>query len=92
MPITKSAKKDLRKTKRRTLTNKAVRSKAKTMITKAENQLAAGDEGAGKTVVAALSALDKAAGKKVIHPNNAARRKSRLMKKANKAASAQKPS
>jgi small subunit ribosomal protein S20 len=90
LPITKSAKKDVRKTKRRTLTNKAVRSKAKTMINKAESQIAAGDAAAGRAVVAAISALDKAAEKGVIHPNNAARRKSRLMKKANKAASAKK--
>ena len=42
----------------------------------------------------ASSALDKAAIKGVIHPNNAARRKSRLMKKLNqaKAAAAAKPS
>jgi small subunit ribosomal protein S20 len=92
LPITKSAKKDLRKTKRRTLVNKAIRSKAKTMITKAENQLAAKDEAAGKSVIAAISALDKAAEKGMIHPNNAARRKSRLMKKANKAAPEKKPS
>jgi len=36
-------------------------------------------------VTAALTALDKAAEKGIIHPNNAARRKSRLMAKANAA-------
>jgi small subunit ribosomal protein S20 len=36
-------------------------------------------------VVTAISSLDKAAEKGVIHSNNAARRKSRLMKKLNKA-------
>jgi hypothetical protein len=35
--------------------------------------------------VAAISALDKAAEKGVIHPKNAARRKSRLLKKLNEA-------
>jgi len=38
-------------------------------------------------VVAAISSLDKAAEKGVIHPNNAARRKSRLIKKLNEALS-----
>ena len=86
MPITKSAKKEMRKTERRTVVNKSARSRAKTMITKTENQLAAGDvEGARKTMITAVSALDRAAEKGVIHPNNAARRKSRLMKKTNKA-------
>jgi len=87
LPITKSAKKEMRKTQRRTVTNKAVRSKAKTMITKTENLIAAGDiDAARQTLVSAISALDGAAEKKIIHRNNAARRKSRLMKKANKAA------
>jgi small subunit ribosomal protein S20 len=36
-------------------------------------------------VVRAISALDKAAGKGIIHPNQAARRKSRLMTKLNRA-------
>ncbi len=87
MPITKSAKKEMRKTERRTAVNKSARSRAKTMVTKTENQLAAGDvEGAKITLISAVSALDRAAEKGVIHANNAARRKSRLMKKANKAA------
>ena len=89
MPITKSAKKEVRKTLRRTLVNKTARSRAKTMIVKTENLLAGGDtETLRRTLVAAVSALDKAAEKGIIHRNNAARRKSRLMKKANKAASA----
>jgi small subunit ribosomal protein S20 len=90
LPITKSAKKEMRKTARRTVVNKSARSRAKTMITKTENQLATGDvDGARVTMITAVSALDRAAAKGVIHANNAARRKSRLMKKTNKAA--QKP-
>jgi small subunit ribosomal protein S20 len=38
-------------------------------------------------VVAAITSLDKAAEKGIIHPNNTARRKSRLMKKLNEAQS-----
>jgi small subunit ribosomal protein S20 len=46
------------------------------------------DNSSSDAVRAAISALDRAASKGVIHPNNAARRKSRLMKKVNQAASA----
>jgi small subunit ribosomal protein S20 len=42
-------------------------------------------EEAQEVVQRAISALDKAAQKGVIHPNNAARRKSRLMKHLNQA-------
>jgi small subunit ribosomal protein S20 len=83
----------MRKSRGKAIVNKGVRSRAKTMVTKAETLLGQGSvDAAGKAVAAAVSALDNAAGQGVIHPNNAARRKSRLMKKANKAASATKKS
>ena len=86
MPVTKSAKKQMRVAERRQLRNKSIRSLCKTNITKAERLIFSGDlEAAQKAVVAATSSLDKAAEKGVIHPNNAARRKSRLMKKLNEA-------
>ena len=86
MPVTKSAKKQVRVVKRRRLRNKSVRSLTKTNITKAEKLIFSGElESARAAVVAAVSSLDKAAEKGVIHPNNAARRKSRLMKKLNEA-------
>ena len=85
MPVTKSAEKQLHITERRRLRNKSVRSLCKTSITKAERLIFSGElEAAQKAVVAAISALDRAAEKKIIHPNNAARRKSRLMQKLNK--------
>ncbi len=88
MPVTKSAQKQMRVAERRRLDNKPVRSLSKTSITKAEKLIVSGDlEAAKKAVVAAISSLDKAAGKSTIHANNAARRKSRLMKKLNKAQS-----
>ncbi len=84
MPVTKSAKKAMRQSERKALRGKALRSRAKTMIVKAEGQVAAGDAEAARTaMVSAVKALDKAAAKGKIHPNNAARRKSRLMKKVN---------
>jgi len=86
LPVTKSAQKRLRVTEKRQLRNKSVRSLCKTNINKAEQLIFAGDlETAQKAVVAAISTLDKAAEKGVIHPNNAARRKARLMKKLNDA-------
>ncbi len=77
---------------RREQRNKPVRSAAKTTIVKAEKLIQAGDvEGAKSATVTAVSTLDKAAQKGVLHANNAARRKSRLVKKLNKAAAALKP-
>ncbi len=76
----------MRASERKRLRNKSTRTLAKTNITKAEKFIFSGElESAQKTVVVAISSLDKAAEKRIIHPNNAARRKSRLMKKLNEA-------
>jgi small subunit ribosomal protein S20 len=64
---------------------KSVRSQSKTLIGNAEELIFSKDAAAGEAVTAAASYLDKAANKGVVHPNNAARRKSRLAKKLNKA-------
>ena len=86
MPQTKSAKKEMRATKKRRLRNKTARSLCKSRVTKAEGLIFSGELEKGKeAVVAAISSLDKAAEKGIIHPNNAARRKSRLIKKLNEA-------
>ena len=86
MPVTKSAEKQMRVAERKRLRNQPIRTQCKTNITKAERLIFSGKlEEAQKAVVAAISSLDKAAEKGVIHPNNAARRKSRLMKKLNEA-------
>jgi small subunit ribosomal protein S20 len=83
---TKSAQKQIRVNQRRRARNKSVRSQTKTLVSKAEELIFSGEvEPAKDAVTAAVSYLDKAAGKGVIHPNNAARRKSRLVKKLNKA-------
>lgn len=89
MPNTKSAIRQDRVNETREARGKGVRSQTKTTITKAEKLLFSGEvDKAKEAVVAAISALDKAAGKKIIHPKNAARRKSRLMKKLNQASAA----
>ncbi len=86
MPVTKSAQKQVRVAGRRRLRNKSIHSLCKTNITKAERFIFSGElEAAQKAVVSAISSLDKAAEKGIIHPNNAARRKSRLMQKLNEA-------
>lgn len=65
-----------------------LRSKAKTLVTKARRLIADDElEPAGTVVHQAVVALDKAAKKRAIHPKNAARRKSRLMGRLHKAAS-----
>ena len=82
----KSAQKQVRVASRRQQRNKSIRSELKTGITRAEKLIFSGElEAAHKAVVAAASSLDKAAEKGVIHSNNAARRKSRLVKKLNEA-------
>lgn len=74
----KSAEKRWRQSLKRRLRNRAVRTATRTHIKTANRSIGAGepDETALKQ---AVRALDKAAEKGIIHPNNAARRKSRLM-------------
>ncbi len=84
MANTKSAKKRIRSNERKHERNTVYRSRVKTMVKKAEQSIFSGtpDEA---TIREAISSLDKAAVKGIIHKNNAARRKSRLMKKLNAA-------
>lgn len=86
MANTKSAIKMIRVAAGRKQRNQAVRGALKTKIKSANAVIASNSAQAPSAVVAAVSALDKAAENGVIHPNNAARRKSRLMRKLNKAA------
>jgi small subunit ribosomal protein S20 len=84
LPNTRSAAKQMRVQERRRLRNRAVRSATRTYVKKAEAGILAGESSAAADVIReAISAIDRAARKSVIHPNNAARRKSRLMKKLN---------
>jgi small subunit ribosomal protein S20 len=86
LPASKSAQRQVRVTERKRLKNKSITSQCKTNITRAEKLIFSGELKAAKEAVAeAITSLDKAAEKGVIHPNNAARRKSRLMKKLNQA-------
>jgi small subunit ribosomal protein S20 len=88
----KSAIKRIRVAERKHARNRPVRSALKTYVGKARRAIDTGDTAtSAAAVVTAISALDKAAAKGIIHPNNAARRKSRLMARLNKAAAAPAP-
>ncbi|HBG60163.1 MAG TPA: 30S ribosomal protein S20 [Anaerolineaceae bacterium] len=69
---------------KRRIRNRVYRGTARTYVRKAEAAIKVGDAQASQEeVLKAIKALDKAASKGVIHKNNAARRKSRLVKKLN---------
>jgi small subunit ribosomal protein S20 len=85
----KSSAKRARQNPKRQEHNKYYRTTARTFVKRARTQIATHDlESAEATILQAVKVLDKAAQKGVIHPNNAARRKSRLMKALNTAKAA----
>ena len=67
--------------------NKAVRSALKTRVKQADRAAVGGSEETAEQLRLAVKALDKAAAKGVIHKNQAANRKSKLMKRINKVTS-----
>ena len=85
MPNLPSAKKRMRIEEKRRARNKAVKSAVRTQVTKARHAIAAdaNEPATEETVRAAISELDRAVSKGVLHRNNAARRKSRLMARLN---------
>ena len=85
MPNIKSQKDRVVQAKKENLRNKAVKSNLKTVIKKADIALADGSADADKAVVAAVSTIDKARSKGILHKNTAARKVSKMMKKANAA-------
>ena len=83
----KSAKKRINVIEKKTLRNKMIRSKVKTVIKKVEAAIAAGDKAAASAaLVAATSEINSAASKGVYHKNNASRKVSRLAAAVNKMA------
>ena len=83
MPVHKSAEKRLRQSQNANLRNRAVKSQIKTVVKKVETSL---DE---KDLKKAVSLLDKAGRKKVIHKNVASRVKSRLTRLVNQKSAGQ---
>lgn len=85
MANTKSAIKRIGTSEKRHQRNMAVKSSTRTYVKRARTAIAQNPAEAQTDLIAAISALDKAAKKGVIHRNNASRRKSRLMKRYNAA-------
>ena len=78
----KSAMKRMRQDERRHLRNVSVKSSLKTHVKRLEGLVTRQDVANAETMLRkAVSALDKAAGKGVIHPNKAARKKAALSRK-----------
>ena len=79
MPTTKSGRKRHRQSLERRAKNRAVKSAVKTQVRKVREAVAAGDLAKAETELrVAATKLDRAGAKRVIHPNAAARTKSRL--------------
>ncbi|HEV2238788.1 MAG TPA: 30S ribosomal protein S20 [Ktedonobacterales bacterium] len=87
MPNLRSAQKRVRIERKRTARNKAVKSTVRTSVTKARHAIAAApaEPETEAAIREAISELDRAVSKGVLHRNNAARRKSRLMARLHKA-------
>ena len=86
MAHSKSALKRWRQSLARRDRNRSVKSRTRTLLNRA--LVTIGQDGSEEDVKAAVSALDKAAQKGVIHTNAAARSKSRLLKRFNLATAA----
>ena len=77
------AKKAARVQERRRIINRRVRSSTRTAVKKAVRALNTSNEAAGSAVLTAVSRLDRAVSKGIVHRNAAARSKSRLTKRLN---------
>ena len=81
MANTKSAMKRVRQNEKRRLRNRSVRSHVRSAVKSARTALDQTGTDARTTVVQAISALDRAVSKGVIHRNTAARKKSALARR-----------
>ncbi len=84
MPNTKSAKKELKKSNKLRVVNQklknSLKDNLKTSIKRADNK----DKSVKEDLPKIIKEIDKATKKRIIKPNNAARKKSKLAKKINK--------
>ncbi len=89
MPNLKSVVKDVKKSRKNHERNIAAKSALKTFVKKAKAAIDSGDSAEITAAVSrGVSVIDKTAERGIIHKNAAARRKSRLMKRAHKATAA----
>ena len=78
MPAKKTGRQQVKRARR----NRSVRTETRTLLGRANRSLEGGDaEAAGPAVALAIRTLDRAVQKGILHKNNAARRKSRMMAK-----------
>jgi len=83
MPNIKSVMKDVVRSRERRARNTAAKSRMKTYVKKTTQAIAAGDAAQLSAILSeTVSVIDKTAKRGIIHKNAAARRKSRLMKRA----------
>jgi small subunit ribosomal protein S20 len=81
---TSSAKKRIRQNEKRSMRNQDVVTRSRTYVKRARMAMDEGDfDAARESVEKAVSEIDRAVSKGVIHANNGARRKSRLMIRLN---------
>ena len=81
MANTRSAKKRMRQNEKRRIRNKTIRTRTRGFIKRARLAIDEGNpEAANEAVKKAISQIDRAKSKGILHHRNAARRKSRLMK------------
>lgn len=86
MANTSAAKKAMRASAKRAVRNRSTRSAVKTRVTRFRRAtITEAAEQVTEMAAAAISSLDRAAAKGILHANNAARRKSRLQKRLNAA-------
>ena len=85
MPNIKSQKDRVVQSKKEALHNKAIKSNLKTVVKKANAAIAANAADKDAVVKVAVSTIAKAQSKGVLHKNTAARKISRMAKRANKA-------
>ena len=88
MPNIKSVIKDVATSRKNHVRNASAKSAMKTYVKRAKAAIDAGDVSAAAAVTKSVSVIDKTAERGIIHKNAAARRKSRLMRRAHKATSA----
>ena len=84
MSPSKSSNKVARTAERKRLRNRLVRRGMKTNMGKAKSSVDGGEESAYQKTMLAISSIDKAVSKGIIHRNKGARLKSHLIKKLNK--------
>ena len=86
MPNIKSAKKRVKVIKAKTLQNKMVKTNLKTVLKKADAAVVNNAPEKQDAVTVAVKKIDQAVAKGLLHKNNAARKKSKLVNKLNRSA------